>query len=82
MGRRTLVDVSDAVGREKILKIHLAGEALDPTLSLTETAMPTRDLTRSSFRDLVFKAMIRQRRIRVVSLQHIVILEQKPKREA
>lgn len=58
LGRRILVDVPDARGREAILRLHLEGERLDPDLDLTEVARHTHDFTGSDIRDLTFQAAL------------------------
>lgn len=56
LGRRIMVGVPDARGREAILKLHLEGENLHPDVNLTEIAMATNDYTGSDLRDLVYQA--------------------------
>ncbi|KAK1762005.1 P-loop containing nucleoside triphosphate hydrolase [Phialemonium atrogriseum] len=58
LGRRILINIPDAAGREQILKIHLVGETMDPSLDLAEIAKSTQDYTGSDLRDLVWEAAI------------------------
>lgn len=55
LGRRICIDVPDIVGREKILKIHLKGEKLDPDVNLAEV---TQEYTGSDLQDLAREAAI------------------------
>lgn len=56
LGRRILVDIPDATGREEILKILLEGETTE--VSLAEVARSTADYMGSDLRDLVYQAAI------------------------